>query len=186
MQFGYTIVYVLDVAASSHLAGFTRRFLHRVRHLRRAGNRQHYAGLAAHALGEMNSAAMWRPTTSPQPLGMELGFVTPDVATAHSTALQRVPPSCRPRKPNPGPGGVVCALPGRFAGGAVRWVDSFDGMCPPAHIPPAHAATNTVASPRAAQSPSNSQNSSPASPPQSPPDTAGPTWRGHWPHTAFR
>lgn len=92
MQFGYTIVYVPDVAASlaffEQAFGFTRRFLHESGTYGELETDSTTLAFAAHALGEMNfPGGHVEAHNSPQPLGMELGFVTPDVATAHSTAL---------------------------------------------------------------------------------------------------
>lgn len=92
MQFGYTIVYVPDVAASlaffEQAFGFTRRFLHESGTYGELETGSTTLAFAAHALGEMNfPGGHVEAHHSPQPLGMELGFVTPDVATAHSTAL---------------------------------------------------------------------------------------------------
>ena len=92
MEFGYTIVYVPDVAASlaffEQAFGFTRRFLHESGTYGELETGSTTLAFAAHALGEMNfPGSHVEAHQSPQPLGMELGFVTPDVATAHSTAL---------------------------------------------------------------------------------------------------
>ena len=92
MQFGYTIVYVPNVAASlaffEQAFGFTRRFLHESGTYGELETGATTLAFADHALGEMNfPGGHVEAHHSPQPLGMELGFVTPDVATAHSTAL---------------------------------------------------------------------------------------------------
>ena len=92
MQFGYTIVYVPDVAASlaffEQAFGFTRRFLHESGTYGELETGSTTLAFAAHALGDMNfPGGHVEAHHSQQPLGMELGFVTPDVATAHRTAL---------------------------------------------------------------------------------------------------
>lgn len=92
MQFGYTIVYVPDVAASlaffEQAFGFTRRFLHESGTYGELETGSTTLAFAAHALGDMNfPGGHVEAHQSPQPLGMEVGFVTPDVATAHRTAL---------------------------------------------------------------------------------------------------
>ena len=92
MQFGYTIVYVPNVAASltffEQAFGFTRRFLHESGTYGELETGATTLAFADHALGEMNfSGGHVEAHTTAQPLGMELGFVTPDVAAAHHTAL---------------------------------------------------------------------------------------------------
>ena len=92
MQFGYTIVYVPDVAASlaffEQAFGFTRRFLHESGTYGELQTGSTTLAFAEHSLGEMNfPGGHVEAHSSAKPLGMELGFVTLDVATAHSTAL---------------------------------------------------------------------------------------------------
>ena len=92
MQFGYTIVYVPNVAASlaffEQAFGFTRRFLHESGTYGELETGATTLAFADHTLGEMNfPGGHVEAHTTAQPLGMDLGFVTPDVATAHSTAL---------------------------------------------------------------------------------------------------
>lgn len=92
MTFGYTIVYVPDVAAS--IAFFTRAFGLPARFVHESGQ---YGELetggttlafADHGLGDHNfPGGHVRADTSPQPLGVELGLVTADVPAAHARAL---------------------------------------------------------------------------------------------------
>ena len=92
MKFGYTIIYVPDVAAS--LSFFEAAFGFPVRLLHESGT---YGELetgattlsfAAHELAAMNFATGHvEASASPKPLGMEVGFVTDDVAAAHAKAL---------------------------------------------------------------------------------------------------
>ena len=92
MQFGYTIIYVPDVPAS--LAFFVQAFGLQQRFLHESGtNGELETGstalaFAAHELAGMNfSGGHVAADTSPTPLGIEIGLVTPDVSTAHAKAL---------------------------------------------------------------------------------------------------
>jgi lactoylglutathione lyase len=92
MKFGYTIVYVPDVAASleffGQAFGLGRRFLHESGMYGELATGETTLSFAAHALAEMNfPGGHVEAHASPRPLGMEVGFVTPDVAAAHARAL---------------------------------------------------------------------------------------------------
>lgn len=92
MKFAYTIVYVPNVADSLEFFekafGFNRRFLHESGTYGELDTGETTLSFAAHELGEMNfKGGHVEAHTSQQPLGMELGFVTDDVATAHAKAL---------------------------------------------------------------------------------------------------
>jgi len=92
MQLGYTIVYVPDVAASLRFFreafGLAERFLHESGMYGELDTGPTTLAFAAHAMGEANfPAGLVRADTSPQPLGMEIGLVTGDVAAAHARAL---------------------------------------------------------------------------------------------------
>lgn len=92
MKFGYTIVYVPDVAASldffEQAFGFARRFLHESGTYGELQSGETTLSFAAHELGEMNfSGGHIAAHTSPRPLGMEIGLVTDDVVAAHARAL---------------------------------------------------------------------------------------------------
>jgi catechol 2,3-dioxygenase-like lactoylglutathione lyase family enzyme len=92
MQFGYTIIYVPDVAAS--LAFFTRAFGIACRFLHESGT---YGELetgdttlafAAHALGATHfPGGHVEAHSSAKPLGMEIALVTADVSAAHRRAV---------------------------------------------------------------------------------------------------
>jgi lactoylglutathione lyase len=94
MKFGYTIIYVPDVAAS--LAFFNAAFEIPTRFLHETGT---YGELetgattlafAAHALGEANiSLPHVHADRSENPLGFEVALVTPDVPKAHRHAISR-------------------------------------------------------------------------------------------------
>ena len=92
MKFGYTIVYVPDVAASldffEKAFGFARRFLHESGTYGELESGETTLSFAAHELGEMNfTGGHIAAHSSARPLGMEIGLVTEDVAAAHARAL---------------------------------------------------------------------------------------------------
>jgi lactoylglutathione lyase len=93
MQFGYTIIYVPDVEASltffETAFGLTRRFLHESGTYGELETGATALAFAAHELGEDNFPTGHVPAhSSPQPLGIEIGLVTPEVESAHDQALQ--------------------------------------------------------------------------------------------------
>lgn len=93
MKFGYTIIYVPDVAASlaffEKAFGFKRRFLHESGMYGELDTGETTLSFAAHSLGDMNFPGGHVPAhDSKQPLGMEVAFVTPDVQRAHATAVK--------------------------------------------------------------------------------------------------
>ena len=92
MKFGYTIIYVPDVSASltffEEAFGFPRRFLHESGTYGELETGETTLAFAAHQLGEMNlPSGHVAAHASVQPLGMEVAFVTPDVAKAHQKAV---------------------------------------------------------------------------------------------------
>lgn len=92
MKFGYTIVYVPDVAASltffEQAFGLQRRFLHESGGYGELDTGQTTLAFAAHELGDMNFAGGHVPADrSAQPLGIEIALVTHDVPTAHAQAV---------------------------------------------------------------------------------------------------
>ncbi len=93
MRLGYTIIYVPDVAASLRFFelafGLQTKFLHESGTYGELNTGETTLAFAAHALGDMNfSGGHVQASHSKQPLGMEVGLVTPDVAGAHQRALQ--------------------------------------------------------------------------------------------------
>lgn len=92
MQFGYTIIYVPNVDASltffEKAFGFLRRFLHPSGTYGELETGQTTLAFAQHALGEMNYGSKHvQADISPEPLGMEVAFVTDDVPHAHRQAI---------------------------------------------------------------------------------------------------
>ncbi|ATA56748.1 glyoxalase [Variovorax boronicumulans] len=92
MKLGYTIVYVPDVTQSlkffEQAFGLPTRFLHESGTYGELETGETTLAFAAHALGDSNfPGGHVAASESAQPLGMELGLVTPDVPAAHSRAL---------------------------------------------------------------------------------------------------
>ena len=93
MKFGYTIVYVPDVAASlaffERAFGLKRRFLHDSGTYGELETGDTTLAFAAHELGHANfRGGHVAASESAKPLGVEIGLVTPDVAGAHASALR--------------------------------------------------------------------------------------------------
>lgn len=93
MHFGYTIVYVPDVAASlaffEAAFGWRRRFLHDSGLYGELETGETTLAFAAHEMGHANfPAGHVAASASAQPLGIEVAFVTPDVEQAHQRALR--------------------------------------------------------------------------------------------------
>jgi len=93
MKLGYTILYVVDVASSlsfyERAFGFKRRFLHESGTYGELETGETSLSFAAHELADGNfPGGHVRADESKAPLGMEIGLVTPDVASAHAHALR--------------------------------------------------------------------------------------------------
>lgn len=92
MRFGYTVVYVPDVAASlaffEQAFGLQRRFLHESGSYGELETGATALAFAAHALGDLNfPGGHVHADRSAQPLGFEIALVTDDVAAAHGVAV---------------------------------------------------------------------------------------------------
>lgn len=106
MKFGYTIIYVPDVAASLSFFetafGFPRRFLHESGTYGELETGATTLAFAAHELAAMNfKTGHVSASSSPAPLGMEVAFVTDQVHVAHTQALasgavELSPPTTKP------------------------------------------------------------------------------------------
>jgi len=93
MKLGYTILYVADVASSLSFYegafGLKRRFLHDSGTYGELETGETTLSFASHELAEENfPGGHIRASESIPPLGMEIGFVTLDVASAHANALR--------------------------------------------------------------------------------------------------
>lgn len=91
MKFGYAIVYVPDVEASlaffERAFGLKRRFLHESGTYGELATGETSLAFAAHELGDANfPGGHVAAHSSRQPLGVEMAFVTADVAAAHAKA----------------------------------------------------------------------------------------------------
>ena len=92
MKFGYTIVYVPEVAASlaffEAAFGFSRRFLHESGDYGELASGETTLAFASLELGRQNFPAGYVPVhTTATPVGVELAFITDAVPAAHRTAL---------------------------------------------------------------------------------------------------
>ncbi|MGI0494260.1 VOC family protein [Alkalinema pantanalense CENA528] len=92
MKLGYTIIYVPSVVDSLHFFkqafGLEQKFLHESGDYGELSTGETTLAFAAHELGEINfPGGHVRASESKQPLGVEIGFVTSDVHTAHKSAL---------------------------------------------------------------------------------------------------
>ncbi len=92
MKFGYTIVYVPDVAASldffTQAFGIERRFLHESGEYGELETGETALGFARHDLAETHfPGGHIEGHSSAKPLGMEIAFVTPDVPSTHKRAI---------------------------------------------------------------------------------------------------
>lgn len=92
MKFGYTIVYVSSVTETltfyKEAFGFETRFLHDSGQYGELETGATALAFASHAMGEMNLGGHYQkadPNTAP--LGVELAFVTDDVASAYAKAI---------------------------------------------------------------------------------------------------
>lgn len=92
MKFGYTIVYVSSVtqALAFYKAafGFETRFLHESGEYGELETGATALAFASHAMGDMNLGGKYLPADpNALPLGVELAFVTDDVAAAYARAV---------------------------------------------------------------------------------------------------
>ncbi|MDR0771365.1 MAG: VOC family protein [Burkholderiales bacterium] len=93
MKFGYTIIYVPDVAASldffEKAFGLPSRFLHESGAYGELETGATTLAFAAHSMGAQHfPEGFVAASESKQPLGMEIALVTEDVAAAHARAVQ--------------------------------------------------------------------------------------------------
>lgn len=92
MKFGYTIVYVSSVADAltfyKDAFGFETRFLHESGQYGELNTGETVLAFASHEMGEMNLDGRYQKTDlNAMPLGVELAFVTDDVALAYANAV---------------------------------------------------------------------------------------------------
>ncbi len=92
MKFGYTIIYVPNVAESlsffESAFGLSRRFLHESGDYGELDTGETTLAFASHELAEINfSAGVVAASEPSKPLGIEIALVTQSVAEAHAKAL---------------------------------------------------------------------------------------------------
>lgn len=92
MKFGYTIVYVSSVGEAlrfyKEAFGFDIRFLHESGEYGELESGETTLAFASHTMGKLNLFGDYQPTDRNEPpLGIELAFVTDDVAAAYAQAL---------------------------------------------------------------------------------------------------
>ena len=92
MKFGYTIVYVPNVAESiaffEKAFGFSKRFIHESGTYGELDTGETTLAFASHDLGAMNFPSGYiEASNSEKPLGVEIAFVTDTVSEAHGQAL---------------------------------------------------------------------------------------------------
>ncbi len=92
MKFGYTLVYVSSVTEAlafyKEAFGFETRFLHDSNQYGELETGATVLAFASHAIGEMNLGGQYQKADpNAAPLGIELAFVTDDVAAAYAKAV---------------------------------------------------------------------------------------------------
>ncbi|MFM9266174.1 VOC family protein [Tychonema sp. BBK16] len=92
MKFAYTIVYVSSVADAltfyKDAFGFETRFLHESGQYGELNTGETVLAFASHAMGEMNLDGHYqKPDINATPFGVELAFVTDDVAVSYTKAV---------------------------------------------------------------------------------------------------
>lgn len=92
MKFGDTIVYVASVSQAlafyKAAFGFETRFLHESGEYGELETGATVLAFASHAMGDMNLGGKYLPADpNALPLGVELAFVTEDVAAAYAKAI---------------------------------------------------------------------------------------------------
>ena len=107
MQFGYTIIYVPDVAASLAFFGaclwIFSTVLHESGTYGELDTGATTLAFADHALGHANfPGGHVAAHSSDKPLGMEIAFVTPMFPQPTNKRCATVPQSCQLRRPGPG------------------------------------------------------------------------------------
>ena len=106
MKFGYTIIYVPNVAASLEFFekafGLSRRFLSEAGDYGELETGETALAFASHELGKTNFASGYIAShDSARPLGVEIAFVTDDVEKAHVTAIHTGAVEITPAKQKP-------------------------------------------------------------------------------------
>lgn len=112
MKFSYTIVYVSSVTETlafyKKAFGFETRFLHESGEYGELETGETALAFASHAMGEMSIGGPYQKSDpNAAPLGVELAFVTDDVASAYANAVAAGAASVTP--PTEKPWGQIAA-----------------------------------------------------------------------------
>jgi len=106
MKLGYTIIYVTNVGKSltffENAFGLTRRFLHESGDYGELNTGETTLAFASHELGAANFPdGFIAADTSEKPLGFEIAFIAPDVAAAHTKAINAGARECKAPETKP-------------------------------------------------------------------------------------
>lgn len=130
MKFGYTIVYVPSVTEAlifyKAAFGFETRFLHDSNEYGELETGTTVLAFASHAMGEMNLDGHYQKIDlNAAPLGVELAFVTDDVASAYARAVAAGAISIKP--PVEKPWGQLVAYVRAKEGSLIELCSPVDG-----------------------------------------------------------
>jgi len=130
MKFGYTIVYVSSVADAltfyRDAFGFETRFLDESGQYGELNTGETVLAFASHDMGEMNLDGHYQKTDlNAMPLGVELAFVTDDVALAYAKAVAAGAVSIK--EPINKPWGQVVAYVRSSEGSLIELCSSISG-----------------------------------------------------------
>lgn len=92
MKFGYTILYVENVpqtlAFYKKAFGIEKKFLHESNMYGELATGETTLAFASNEMASMNGFSIRKNTPDEMPVGAEIAFVTDDVQTAYSTAIE--------------------------------------------------------------------------------------------------
>lgn len=130
MKFGYTIVYVSSVVDAltfyKDAFGFETRFLHESGQYGELNTGETVLAFASHAMGEMNLDGHYQKTDiNATPFGVELAFVTDDVASSYAKAVTAGAVSIK--EPTTKPWGQVVAYVRSREGSLIELCSTISG-----------------------------------------------------------
>ena len=93
MKYGYTIIYVSSVVETlefyKNAFGFDVKFVHESKAYGELDTGETTLAFASHEMGDMNLEGRYiKANVQNEPFGIELGFVTEDVVSAYSKAVE--------------------------------------------------------------------------------------------------
>ncbi len=93
MKYGYTIIYVSSVVETlvfyKNAFGFDVKFIHESKAYGELDTGETTLAFASHEMGDMNLGGEYiKANVQNEPFGIELAFVTEDVASAYSKAVE--------------------------------------------------------------------------------------------------